>query len=437
MSKEKKKASTDVTSIDADLQNFKKSMKSKRDLESMITGDIDLRNEEKRFSKKSKQIDSSDSEGLVEEMSIQSPIPEKKTRRRRRGILRDKRNEKKSADYISKELSENIIEPAKERAQTKVVKRSVDTGHKMKSKGTDRFNNRESLTDWVRGFYNNVNRTPDEVKKSIIDSLSKNIDNATTTNNDLKPEEKKRKLAFDPEKDKESFFAYDKNDELFGLANPFTYKIYDMLLKDFQRREELYRKEGREVIIKKLQSLKFPDPEKCNMAHCHEFLREPKGKERPCRRMDECICMLLASSYPDSVEIVRPEEGFIAREFLLPSEKETFEQRGVLPEEPQLCLLCKRLEITFLHYYYSSNDIEPVEIIQDHQNEIGKAGEYASQFCINPVIGKKRTGIVAPIVKFAAHDYVYGRTNINGYHEPVKCLFETNLGFFFSPNLQN
>lgn len=409
------------SSLEEEIRESNQIKKSKKEIESMIGPDMDLRDSEKRIQKKSKESDSS---------SEEDDLPEKKTRKRRKNNSKEKKIEKKPHGYINEKLMNEFIEPAQKNIK-EIPRRSVDIGPRIKAKGTSRFNQDESLSDWIREFYANSNRTSEDIKKSVVDSLSKNIDNATTNNNEIKPEERKKKIAFDVEKDKNSFFEYDEDDELFGLANPNTYKMYQAILKDIEKREELFRKEGREILRKKLPSLRYPDPEKCSLAHCREFLREPRGKERYCRRMDECICKVLACLHPDSVEVNDPDEGFIAREFLLPSEKEAFEQRSILPEEPQLCLLCKRLHITLLHYYYSSNDIEPIEVIQDHQNEIDKKGEYAGHACICPVSGRKRTGIVAPIVKFNAGDYVYGRMHINGQSEPVKCFFEKNNKFFF------
>jgi hypothetical protein len=434
LEKGKKRNNEEIStpSIDEQLQILRTSMKSKKEMDNLVNTEVDLRTVEKR-NKKTKIQESSDSDGDME-VHMSS---EKKTRRRKRGVLKEKKNEKRTSDYVDPKLMEEVIEPAKKLVKTSMKKGVLDIGDKMKAVGTDRYNANRGLDDFYRNYYVNPNKTQEHTKKNIIESLSKNIDNATTTNNNLKPDEKKKKPAFDLEKDKEKFFGYDVNDEIFGLAEPFAYKFYNLLLSDFQRREKEYRIEGRESILKKLQTLKFPDPEKCTKAYCSDFLREPKGDERPCRRMEMCICVLLANTFPDSVEVVKSEEGFIAREFLLPSQQELFIKRGVnyLPEEAQLCLLCKRMWFTFLYHYYASNDIEPVEVIQDHQNEIQKEGEYDSRYCIVPVLGKKATGIIAPVVKFNAHNYVFGRQSLSPYKEPVKCLYEKNMQFFFSPKM--
>jgi hypothetical protein len=227
---------------------------------------------------------------------------------------------------------------------------------------------------------------------------------------------------------KSDFFASDSNNEAFGLK-PYDYSILRDLEKEYKLKYHELVLEARETLKKK--TLKLPELEECSKKYCEDFLREPTGDERPCRRKDKCIAKIMATLFPDSVEEVNPEEGFIAREFLKPSQLTRKERYKKLPDEIQLCLLCNRAMTTFLYYYHLNNKIEIIEPIQDHANVIGP-NSYHKDACLVPVLDEKNfTGIIKPYVKFSASNYVYSKDESKGGKKPIKCLKEQNLDFFF------
>jgi hypothetical protein len=415
--------------ISFDLAVLKKGITKKRTIENLINTEIDVRNDEKKKSAKTKNnSDSSDSEdeAFINVKAGKRATTKRKKRTPNAALLKAK---KKEPDFMDEELKAKLGD-LKKRDGAKVPKKSIDVGNKLTATGVQRYAADAPLSKFTQTYHRNSNKSLEQTKKDISGSISKQIDKSTEK---LKAEDKKKKNLEEIEKKKAEFLDYDKNQEPFNLDNPFDYRMYQLLLAEFTKREELYLKEIRDSITKKLGQLKYPDLEICDKKYCQEYLREWRGKERPCRRDTECICMILATQPPESVEVVIPEEGFIAPEFLLPSERNTWEQRDfasdALPEEVGLCLLCKRLQMTFFYFYFIRNKLEPIEIIQDHQNKIDMVGEYSSEYCLCPKLSDSKTGIIAPVVKFAAHNYVFGKTYYKG--ELVRCLKEKNMEFFF------
>lgn len=171
----------------------------------------------------------------------------------------------------------------------------------------------------------------------------------------------------------------------------------------------------------------FEDLEVCSRAYCAKFFREALGEkvgERPCRRARMCVFKLMAARYPDSASRAATDEGFVCREFLLPSQVETFAKSHDLPADRRMCLGCNRLFTNFYYHYYRSRDREPHFLLQDHTVLIDSPEEYASVHCIypNPDQGKW-TGIVRPFVRFAWEAFAFCPFNIKmGTSDDVQVL---------------
>ena len=140
--------------------------------------------------------------------------------------------------------------------------------------------------------------------------------------------------------------------------------------------------------------------------------------------------MLLATQPPDTLGDVRPEEGFIAREFLLPSIRDRVLQGGILPEEVELCLLDLRLIMTYRYEEVIRSNKEPFEILQHHYNTIDLPGGYRKEHCLYITPSRGFTGFTRPVVRFSASNYIYAViTDPNNIKNKLKCLAEINLDF--------
>ncbi len=309
------------------------------------------------------------------------------------------------------------------------------------------------LEEWMEMFASTKNAKPIlQLKKEIETSMANTIIKNTTKNKEQKvrtdlmsekrklPCIRKRKREEEKDQEKDKFFIDDNNSEIFGLENASSYQIFSDLEKEQKERQRIFDVSA-DVLKECNSSLKidFEKIEKCTRAYCEDFLREPKDKEgkygeRFCKRGEYCICYLMATRYPDPIENVKPQDGFICREFLLPSELENWKKSKFLPEQEQLCLVCNRLFTTFWYYLYRWKNEEPVEIIQNHFYLIDEDGEYDLSCCIYPnPTDDTWTGIVRPFIKFRKNSYVYTKCDLKGEKTQkiltLKCVKETHMDF--------
>lgn len=101
-----------------------------------------------------------------------------------------------------------------------------------------------------------------------------------------------------------------------------------------------------------------------------QFLVEPVGrKERRCALDSQCEGLKIPNTGND---------GFILKEFLLPSEKKELERSGKLPKERRLCLMCKRAEIAKMYINIRSDGVgcRKDVVLQDYRNLVNVEGEY-------------------------------------------------------------
>ena len=105
------------------------------------------------------------------------------------------------------------------------------------------------------------------------------------------------------------------------------------------------------------------------------FLTEPTKKERKCAMDSQCQGLAIPNC---------GNNGFILKEFLLPSEKKELERSGKLPPKRKLCLMCRRSEIAKLYINIRAAGVgcRKDTILQDYRNLVNVEGEYYLRDCI-------------------------------------------------------
>lgn len=100
-----------------------------------------------------------------------------------------------------------------------------------------------------------------------------------------------------------------------------------------------------------------------------QFLVEPTRKERRCAMDSQCQGLCIPNTGND---------GFILKEFLLPSEMKTLERTGKLPKERRLCLMCKRKEVAQMYINVRADGVGCRKdiVLQDYRNLVNVEGEY-------------------------------------------------------------
>ena len=220
--------------------------------------------------------------------------------------------------------------------------------------------------------------------------------------------------------------------------------------------------------------------ETCSRAYLSKYMRAPLGVryfERPCLNGAACICLSIGATFPalgssvggvtarnvtgngttsigmsfdrssqrphaahdehappqpheQANSVGRNSQGFICREFLLPSQETALLQTGTLPDEQSVCILCNRYATTAAYYmamqqHGPGKPLLPRHLLQNHSVEIGQAGEYDKSVCLLTTFGNHRfTGIVKPFVGWSDSHYRYATTL---EHQTVlRCLVETD-----------
>lgn len=120
----------------------------------------------------------------------------------------------------------------------------------------------------------------------------------------------------------------------------------------------------------------------------NDFLREPKQNERPCCKGENCEGLFVSQN---------PEEGFVLREYLLPSQFKTFLQTNTLPPLPGLCLLCRRSAVTKMYVNFRSDKENTGALISDIRNYASVTGEYCLDQMLLPT-NHQMVGLYDPVV---------------------------------------
>lgn len=294
----------------------------------------------------------------------------------------------------------------------------------IKSEPGNSIEKRQSLESFITRFYPSTHTTLPMVGLNVIKSMNNSIE--------------KKKACPKVGKKKEDDILLEefinKNDIksiAFGLKTT-QYDLFMKIINEEKEKEDNYIDLGRNYLKRK--EFEIPEIEECSKDYCTDFLREASPKsdlERPCRSGNSCICMILALQAPDTAEDIKPEDAFIAREFLIPSVRDKVIRTGELPDIIELCLVCIRFKTTYRYYRCIHSSLEPKELLQNHYNTVNTTGGYILDQCLypNPKTGK-RYGIDRPIVAFKATNYIYASKEDPYDHAyMLKCLCETNLDF--------
>ena len=302
------------------------------------------------------------------------------------------------------------------------------------------------LSEWFAPFLKDKTKPIEEISRDILDSYSESINKILkesasnkskkkVTNENQKFQQKAKGRGSKEEKElkllEEEFLKKDTDEfnQPFQMPLPTDYKIFQMLKEEEENKDSI-RNECTSYFKKSVPE-NYEDPPVCSKQYCTQFLAEPTGDMRPCRRGNLCVCNTMCNSFPDSIEGSKPENAFICREFLLPKDYEKFNATGELPKCPAECLLCNRARTTCEYERIIKNKVTPIELIQDHQNSVDEPGAYSIKHCIYPSpSGNLWTGIVRPIVKFCSNHYIYTKIPMPNHPKGhIKGILEQNLDF--------
>ena len=131
----------------------------------------------------------------------------------------------------------------------------------------------------------------------------------------------------------------------------------------------------------------------CPRAYEESFLREPIGTERRCARGQNCEGLQLNA-----------DDCFILREFVYPNTD--------AQDSRALCLLCRRLEISYAFFKYETgHSLAPSVHASEHYNLVGLPGEYDIRDCI--VSSSSCSGLPLPVVLHSRTAYtVYNKDGV-------------------------
>lgn len=165
-----------------------------------------------------------------------------------------------------------------------------------------------------------------------------------------------------------------------------------------------------------------PRVEVSHRSYENEFLREPKRNERACCKGNEC----------EGLRITTTDEGFILREFLLPSQYKSFLETKKLPKFPQLCLMCRRAEVARLYVSMRSDNDTSAGLISDFRNFGSVAGEYELDQMLLPSTNNN-VGLFDPVVLHVRKYYTLTRIggiryySQSGYRTPSATPFTNHF----------
>jgi hypothetical protein len=268
------------------------------------------------------------------------------------------------------------------------------------------------LNDWLHQYGGNGNgKTSNYISEEISNDIQKHYDQVS-----------KKDIS---NMTKQEFYSsdYDPYDDQFGL-HPMLYEMFSILnIEEDFIEKQTFLKEGRKTFInKKPVNYKMEALEEIDKIYATSYLIEARGKEfgeRQCFYKQKCIFMILPISYPDQVGSLDgnyPEDSFICKEFLLPSEEKIYTITGELPPQVHPCLGCNILRTTFAWYYYNKNKKEPLEHLQNHYYKVADNplleddSTFNEDHCIYPsTVENKWNGISRPFLKFSANKFIFGK----------------------------
>lgn len=206
----------------------------------------------------------------------------------------------------------------------------------------------------------------------------------------------------------EEQFLDNKNirNELTNCSNSYDYAYLRNLLKSSPT-DALYIDRSAKDVKNR------PVVEISHRSYENEFLREPKRNERKCAKGNCC----------EGLKITTTDEGFILREYLLPSQYKRFLEKAELPLSPQLCLMCRRAEVAKLYVCMRADNDTSSALISDFYNFGSVPGEYALDQMLLPSTSN-HVGLFDPVVLHVRKNYTLTRIagiryySQSGYREP-------------------
>ena len=124
------------------------------------------------------------------------------------------------------------------------------------------------------------------------------------------------------------------------------------------------------------------------------FLTNPVGDQRRCINEESCEGLMICSN------------GFVLREFLLPSQQQNYEETKRYPLNREPCLMCRRLRVarTVISTRAAGHGLKDDCLVQDYYNFVDLEGEYRLEDCL---LSKQNTweGLCNPVVLHQRHNY--------------------------------
>jgi len=161
--------------------------------------------------------------------------------------------------------------------------------------------------------------------------------------------------------------------------------------------------------------------ERVTKQYLQSFMRPPiLDDERACVLGERCLCLTLAATFPALAPVDGKGAGFIGREFLLPSQLNTYQSssNGTLPRVRQMCVICDRGCVTAMVHHCIETCQEPNVPLHTYDVEVDTPDGYRADLLLHPVACDNRgTGIVGPFPALNIANLVYGKVTIN------KCLY--------------
>jgi len=163
------------------------------------------------------------------------------------------------------------------------------------------------------------------------------------------------------------------------------------------------------------------------------FMVEPSGDQRQCCMAEEC----------EGKFITQVANGFVLREFLLPSQEKAYHETKRYPIQRAPCIFCKRLQIARLLVSVRAAGTGMREdcLVQDYYNFVNIPGEYRLEDCL---LSKKSVweGIVSPVVLHVRNAYKFvmkdGKRGYTQWKQPFLTLLpESSSGTSLSSSSVN
>jgi len=155
-----------------------------------------------------------------------------------------------------------------------------------------------------------------------------------------------------------------------------------------------------------------------------KYMVEASGDQRQCCMGEQC----------EGYFIPQVPNGFVLREFLLPSQEKAYIETRRYPIQRAPCILCKRLQIARLLVSVRAQGTGMREdcLVQDYYNFVNIPGEYRLSDCL---LSKKTVweGIVSPVVLHVRNAYKFkmkdGKRGYTQWKMPFLTLLpETSSG---------